>query len=156
MEYTAIMARQLREVYLNGTWIATNLKAQLADVTFEQATKKIGDLNTIAALAFHINYYVAGVGQALKGGKLEIRDKFSFDLPPLSSEEDWENLKNQMWEDGENFANAVEQLQEEQLSNAFFDEKYGSYYRNIVGIIEHTYYHLGQIALLKKLVTHND
>jgi hypothetical protein len=29
-------------------------------------------------------------------------------------------------------------------------EKYGNYYRNIHGIIEHIHYHLGQIVLIEK------
>ncbi|HAI83731.1 MAG TPA: DUF1572 domain-containing protein, partial [Chitinophagaceae bacterium] len=28
----------------------------------------------------------------------------------------------------------------------------GTYYRNILGLIEHTHYHLGQIALIKKII----
>jgi len=35
---------------------------------------------SIAALTFHINYYVAGVLNVFQGGKLEIRDKYSFDM----------------------------------------------------------------------------
>ena len=31
-------------------------------------------------------------------------------------------------------------------------EKYGTYYRNFHGLIEHAHYHLGQIVLIKKLV----
>ena len=38
------------------------------------------------------------------------------------------------------------------LWETFADEKYGHYYRNLHGIIEHTHYHLGQIVLIKKLL----
>ena len=31
-------------------------------------------------------------------------------------------------------------------------EKYGNYFRNLTGIIEHLHYHLGQIVLIKKLI----
>ncbi|HBC04915.1 MAG TPA: DUF1572 domain-containing protein, partial [Aequorivita sp.] len=40
---------------------------------------------------------------------------------------------------------------DEKLNEIFADEKYGTYQRNIEGMIEHCYYHLGQISLLKKL-----
>jgi len=30
--------------------------------------------------------------------------------------------------------------------------KYGNYFRNIVGVIEHIHYHLGQIVLIKKIL----
>lgn len=41
------------------------------------------------------------------------------------------------------------------LDKPFIDEKYGSYIRNIEGVIEHSYYHLGQIVLLKKMIVQN-
>ncbi len=40
----------------------------------------------------------------------------------------------------------------EKLFENFVDEKYGNYYRNIDGIIDHSYYHFGQISLIKKLI----
>ncbi|MCB0581104.1 MAG: DinB family protein [Phaeodactylibacter sp.] len=147
------IAKQFREVYLNGTWVATtNLKAQLSDVTWEEATTKVGTLNTLAALAFHVNYYVSGVLNVLKGGSLDIRDKYSFDMPPVESQEDWEKLLDKMWSDGEAFASLVEQMPDEKLAAGFVDEKYGNYYRNILAMIEHSYYHLGQVVLIKKMI----
>jgi hypothetical protein len=38
------------------------------------------------------------------------------------------------------------------LTEYFSEEKYGNWYRNLHGIIEHAHYHLGQIVLLKKLI----
>jgi hypothetical protein len=60
---------------------------------------------------------------------------------------------NETWVDAENFATLVEQLPENKLGETFTDEKYGNYYRNLHGIIEHAHYHLGQIVLIKKLLT---
>ena len=156
MNLTTQIANQFREVQLNGNWVATNLKTQLSDVTWEQATTKVGPLNTIAALAFHINYYVAGLVNVFQGGSLDIRDKYSFDFPPIESAEDWERLLNKMWSDAEKFANLVEQMPDEKLGEDFVDEKYGKYFRNILSMIEHSYYHLGQIVLLKKLILHTE
>lgn len=154
MENPTQLANRFREVILNGTWIAnTNFKDQLGQVTWEQATTKIGSLNTIALLTFHINYYVAGVLKVLEGGGLDIRDKYSFDLPPISSAEDWERLKNDLFTNAEKFASQVERMSEEKLEAGFVDEKYGTYRRNIEGMIEHSYYHLGQVSLLRKLLT---
>lgn len=153
MESTTQIANRLREVILNGYWVAnTNFKLQLSDLTWEQATKKVGTFNTIAALTFHIDYYIAGILNVLEGGSLDIRDKYSFDLPPIESQKDWETLLDKMWSDAEKFANRVEQMPEEKLSEVFVDEKYGNYQRNIDAMIEHSYYHLGQIVMLKKMI----
>ena len=118
----------------------------------EQATQKIGSLNTIALLASHIHYYISGILNVLEGGTLDIRDKFSFDFPAVKSQEDWEKVLNKFWNDSEKFANLVEQMTKEKLNEDFTDRKYGSYQRNINAMIEHCYYHLGQIVLIKKLI----
>ena len=147
------IANRLREVLLNGKWIAnTNFKEQILSVNWEQAIQKVENLNTIALLTFHINYYLAGLLNVFAGGKLEIKDKYSFDLPEIKSEKDWNKLVNDFLSNSEMFANQVEQLEESMLDHPFADEKYGSYLRNIEGVIEHSYYHLGQVSLIKKMI----
>ena len=90
MHLTLQLAKRFREVLLDGLWIAnTNFKDQLSDVCWEQAVAKIDSLNTIAMLTFHIDYYIAGIINVFEGGDLEIKDKFSFDLPPIESQEQW-------------------------------------------------------------------
>ena len=146
-------ANRLREVLLNGKWIAnTNYKEQLLSVNWKQATQKTGNLNTIAQLAFHVNYYVSGLLHAFKTGKLDIRDKYSFDLPPVQSETEWNTLVANFIHNAEKFVAQVEQMDDRLMDKPFIDEKYGSYLRNIEGVIEHSYYHLGQIVLLKKMI----
>lgn len=147
------LANRLREVVLNGTWIAnTNIKDQLENLDWKNANKKVGALNTIALLTQHMHYYVAGIKKFFTDGKLEIRDKYSFNFPPLESQSEWENIQTQFWGDTESLAKLIEKLSDEQLGDNFIDEKYGSYLRNIDGMIEHCYYHLGQIVLIKKMI----
>jgi uncharacterized damage-inducible protein DinB len=153
MKRTQQIADRFREVILNGTWIAnTNFKDQLSDLDWQQATTQIGSLNTIAALTFHINYYIAGVLNVLEGGPLEIRDRYSFDLPPIRSAEDWDKLKQRLWENAEQFARQIELMPDQKLDAVFVDEKYGTFLRNIEGMIEHSYYHLGQVTLIRKMI----
>lgn len=153
MENATQLAHRLREVILDGKWIAyTNYKEQLSDLNWELATTKVGALNTIAALTYHINYYMAGVLNVLEGGNLEIKDKYSFDHPPIDNEAVWQDLQNQLWSNTEKFVERVLQLSDEQLDAVFVKEEYGTYQRNIEAIIEHSYYHLGQIVLIKKMI----
>ncbi len=157
MQLAKQIAKQFREVTLDGKWIAlTNIKEQISDLNWEEATKSVYGLNSIALLCFHINYYIAGVNQVLEGGSLDIRDKFSFDMPPITSQEEWEQLRQKFYADADHFGTLVEQLSEEDISGPFIEEKYGSFYRNITGMIEHAYYHFGQIVIIKKLVQRVD
>ncbi len=146
------IAKHFREVHFGGNWTSVNLKESLADVDWQKATIQVYSFNTIATLVYHINYYVSAVLKVLQGKALDASDKYSFDLPPILSLEEWEKLLDKTWTDAENFATQIEQLPQNKLWEIFEDEKYGTYYRNIHGIIEHIHYHLGQIVLIKKIL----
>jgi hypothetical protein len=146
------IAKHFRDVYFGGNWTSVNLKDTLADIHWQDATTKLPNLNSIASLVFHINYYVAPVIKVLQGEALVASDKFSFGLPAITSENDWQKMLKKVFKEAELLATQIEKLDEAILSENFTDVKYGSYYKNLHGIIEHTHYHLGQISLIKKML----
>jgi hypothetical protein len=146
------IASHLRAVYFGGNWTSSNLKQHLVDVTWQQATTQVHGLNTIATLVFHLNYYVHEVTKVLQGEPLTASDKYAFMHPPIKSEEDWQKMLDQVWTDGETFATLIGQMPENQVWEDFIDPKYGNWFRNLEGIIEHIHYHLGQIVVLKKML----
>ena len=152
MKCAGQIAKQFRDVHFGGNWTASNLRDNLADISWQMATTKVYSFNTIASLVFHMNYYVGAVLKVLQGEPLIARDKYSFDHPPVLSQKDWEKLLDKTWRDAETFAVLIEQLPESRLGEDFSENKYGSYYRNIHGVIEHIHYHLGQIVLIKKIL----
>jgi uncharacterized damage-inducible protein DinB len=152
MNTPLLLAKHLREIHTGGNWTTTNLKDTLADVTWEEAKKSISGLNSIAVLTYHMTYYVGVLLKVLEGGPLDAKDEYSFQLPAIESQEEWKELVANALLNAEKAAVLIEKLPEERLFEPFTDEKYGNYYRNIAGIIEHMHYHLGQISLLKKLV----
>lgn len=157
MKLTKSIANGLREVLTEGKWvIGTNIKEQINDLNWEEAVQRINSLNSIADLTFHISYYIAGVSNVLEGGTLEIRDKYSFEYQPIKNEEDWRNLINKFCSDSEKFISLVEILDEDRLYDAFVDKQYGNYLRNINAIMEHAYYHFGQIVIIKKMIRGNN
>ena len=146
------VAKHFREVYFGKNWTAVNLKDSLVGVDWELATTQIYSCNTIAALLYHMNYYVTRVMPVFNGQTFDANDDYAFDLPPVKNQEEWENLQKKVFADAEAFAVEVEKLPESRFEEIFVNEKYGNYYRNIHGIVEHNYYHLGQIVLLKKII----
>ena len=156
MKLTEQIAKHLRDVHFGGNWTWSNLKDNLADVTWQQATTQVYSFHTIATLVYHMNYFVSATLKVLQGGPLDAKDKYSFDHPPILSQEDWEKLLDKTWTDAENLAILIEQLPESELWENFVDEKYGNYYRCIHGLIEHCHYHLGQIVLIKTILLQAD
>ncbi|NQX86070.1 MAG: DinB family protein [Flavobacteriaceae bacterium] len=153
MNTSAYLTHRLREVLTSGKWVTgTNFKAQILNTSWKDAIVSIDGLNSIAKLTFHIHYYIEGVTKVLEGGPLEIRDAYSFNAPPIQSEADWKDLTHKFCVDSEKFIALVEKMTDGALQDIFVDEKYGNYQRNIDVMMEHTYYHLGQILLIKKLI----
>jgi uncharacterized damage-inducible protein DinB len=152
MNTTKQLAQHFRDVHFGGNWTFVNLKDSLADVTWQEATTKLHDFNTIATLLFHINYYVNPVLKVIQVEPLIASDKYSFDCPPITSNEDWQKLVQKVLDEAELFAQEIEKLDELKLYDVFSEEKYGNYFRNLLGIIEHSHYHLGQITLIKKML----
>ena len=146
------LAEQFREVFIDGNWVSTNYQTQLEDVTYIEAFAKFGNHNTIALLTFHINYYLSGVLDAMESGDLTIRDKFSFNMPKNMGQDEWERLKIEFIEAANSMYNKILRMVDEEIMGPFIVEKYGNYYKNIHGLIEHGYYHLGQLVLIKKLI----
>ncbi|MBT8320086.1 MAG: hypothetical protein KJO90_00295, partial [Eudoraea sp.] len=147
------IARHFRAMVFGGNSTGVCLKDVLEDVNWLQATTSVHKLNTIAVLVFHIHYYLIAVKDVLQGKPLNAHDKYSFDAPPVTSESDWRQLLTKFYADVETTTLLIEALPEAQLWEDFVLEKYGNYYRNLHGVIEHSHYHLGQISLIKKILT---
>ena len=152
MQTIAHITKHLRDFYSGNNWTASNLKTQLDGITWQEAKTTVYGFNTITVLVFHINYYVEATLKVLQGQPLDANDTFAFDCPEINSKEDWDALVTKVFTDAENFANLLEKLPENRLWENIADPKYGDYYRNIQGIVEHNHYHLGQISLIKKIV----
>src|SRR2546423_12417223 len=93
------IAKLFKAVHFGGNYTFVSLKDTLADITWQQAITQVYTFNTIAALVFHMNYYVSAVLKVLQGGPLDAKDKYSFDLPNVQNKEDWEKMLDKTWTD---------------------------------------------------------
>ena len=147
------LASRFNEALINGKWVTnTHFKDVLSDVSFKEATTSYKTLNSIALLTYHINYYIAGVLEVFKGNDLTIRDQYSFDMPAITTETQWTDLRDTLIQNAQEFASHLSKLSDAQIEAPFVAKKYGNYNRNMNGMIEHCYYHLGQLVLIKKLL----
>jgi hypothetical protein len=146
------IAKQLTDAYFGGNWTSVNVQDALADVTWQESISKVHNFNSIATLTHHTHYYVVALIDVLEGRPLTAKDAHSFDHPPIANENDWKGMRENIYTDVRHLATLIEQLPSAQLDSIFVDSKYGTYYRNLHGLIEHLHYHLGQMTLIKKLL----
>lgn len=150
--FTPLIAKHIRDVHFGGNWTCSNLEEILSDVTLDEALQQIYGLNSIATLTFHIHYYTVAITNVLEGLPLEAKDEYSFAHPSFEKDSDWKEFIANVLDRADAFSHFVAKLKDEQLITDFTDEKYGNYFRNLIGFVEHTHYHLGQIALIKKII----
>ena len=99
-----------------------------------------------------MSYYVTALLNVLHGKPLDAKDSNSFDHPPIQSQKDWDQLLDKISTEAKEAVALIEKMDDSKLDETFVDKKYGNYFRNILGIIEHMHYHLGQIVVIKKLL----
>lgn len=152
MSLSSDLATHFRNLHYGPNFTGVDLKALMDGVTMEEATTQVGSLNTIAKLVFHINYYVAIVLNVFEGGHIQGHDKYSYDCPPINTEADWQALVDKLFREADALTAYIEALPDSDWQGPFDTGKYGNNFRNINGLIEHTHYHMGQIALIRKMI----
>ncbi|MGN6265798.1 MAG: DinB family protein [Ginsengibacter sp.] len=152
MKIAELIATHLEEAFAGNNWSDVNVKDTLDGITFQEATTVTrASSNTIAALLYHMTFYNRAIRQRLQGLEPEVSAANGFDLPPIISEYDWEQLKKNAFHTVNELANAIRNFPDERLGEENPAGK-GSFYKKLQGIIEHNYYHLGQIVILKNLI----
>lgn len=152
MTITAQIAKHFKDVHFGGNWTSVNYRDVLADVSWPQACAKVQSFNTILTLVYHVKYYMHVVERVLLDEPLVGKDAESFIHPHLNNQEEWDALRNDFWAKADAVAILIAQLPDSLLTQPFYEEKYGTYYRNLQGMVEHHHYHLGQIVIIKKLL----
>ncbi len=146
-----LISKHLRELYFGKNWTAASFPTVMDGIGWQLAIKERSGFNSIATLVYHMNYYVITTIDVINGSTSVPPDKDSFIKPAIHNEEDWEKLKMDTQDTVNRLLELLSGLEDDILLKTFVAERYGSYYRNIQGMIEHSHYHLGQIMILKKL-----
>lgn len=152
MRLTRNMATHIIEAYEGNSWSDVCVKEIVQDINFAEAvaiTK--ASPNSIASLLYHMMFYNNAICQRLRGEEPQVGSANGFDHPPLENENDWQKLVVDAMESARNLSKAMEHFPEEDLFRENPVGK-GTFYKKFHGVIEHNYYHLGQIMMLKKLI----
>jgi uncharacterized damage-inducible protein DinB len=145
------IADQLRRAHEGGAWHGPALKELLAGVDAAlAAARPLENSHSIRELVSHIEAWERVALRRLAGDPARI----------YNTEEDWSNVSG---DDEDGWRQALTRLRETnaelreavlRLDNARLDEpilpEMSDAYVTLHGVVQHTLYHAGQIALLKK------
>ena len=145
------IAEQLRRAHEGGAWHGPAVEELLEGVTAEQAASRpLAGAHSVWELVLHIEAWERAVLRRLGGDPAAIYNT-SEDWSPSAnvSEEDWRAARRKLGEAYSALREAVLSLDDAQLDEPILPEM-STRYVSLHGAIQHTLYHAGQMALVRK------
>ena len=141
---------QLRRAYEGKAWHGPSLREILDGVTAEQAARKpLKSAHSIWELVLHISAWESAVVKMLEGEYTENPDEGDWPAVEETSDAAWQEALATLESKHMKLRDAVARLEDERLNEPLAEGKPSAYF-TLHGVIQHTLYHAGQIALLKR------
>ena len=126
-------------------WYGPSVVETLKDITPQSAFNRLPNSHSIIELVCHMTSWRNFVSDQLMGNAREVSDDENFPRPG-SWDEAFTELKNSQ----ANLLKAMDSFPENRLNDKVPLREYRFHFM-LNGIVQHDIYHVGQIALLKKL-----
>lgn len=146
------IADQLRRAYAGDAWHGPSLSDTLSSVSVKQAlARPLAAGHNIWELVLHIELWTKVALEAVQGVPMPKLYGTEKDWARIheGSEADWMLATRQLQETAEQLAKAIESFDDARLTDIVPGRSYDFYYL-FHGIVQHSLYHGGQIALLKR------
>ena len=146
------IADQLRRAFSGDAWHGQPLSDLLAGITAQKArARPLASVHSIWELVLHIDIYSQVGFSATEGVPMPQLYGTGGDWPavPEDSEAAWIAAQDGLFRNAEKLAEAIERFDDAKLREIVPGRSYDFYYL-FHGIVQHSLYHGGQIAMLKK------
>ncbi len=146
------IADQLRRAFEGKAWHGPSLKELLADVTAELASDhSVANAHSIWELVSHIEVWTRAAAQAIEGLPMPKIVGTPEDWPPVTdcSASAWDQAVSRLLATEKSLSRSIEEFGDPRLTETVPGRQYDFYFL-FHGVVQHSLYHGGQIALLKK------
>lgn len=142
---------QLETLYDGGNWVAVSARNILNDISYEKAIEKLHHHSIYEIIAHLLVWRLFLLHRLLGDDDYNIQQNGPLDWQTLdnSSPEDWQNLLEAYYFNQIELVAILKSKNEEILQQIVPTRDY-TFGHLINGTIQHEYYHLGQVALLKR------
>lgn len=149
----------LAQIFQGEPWVGNNLSTTLDQVSAsDAATHWLTEAHSIWEIVLHLKAWRSFLLHKLKGDQhfnIEQGEPEDWPTPPEATEEAWQQTLQDLTQNQAEISDLLENWQDEQLESTVPGRPY-SFYTLIHGIIQHDYYHIGQISLIKKQIAKAD
>ena len=146
------IADQSKRAFEGDAWHGPSLMAILEDMTASQATSRpFSGAHNIWELVYHIAAWERAGVRRMGGDPANLTDDEDWPAVSDTSEIAWQQTKDLLRAGHNEFQEAISKLDESRLDQPIVTGP-RTVYITLHGIIQHTLYHAGQIAILKKAV----
>jgi uncharacterized damage-inducible protein DinB len=147
------IADQLKRAVTGDAWHGPATEQILAGVTADMAASRPFDqAHSIWELVLHITAWLQACRRRLDGDRAELTDAEDWPEVNDTSEHAWNEAIARMTRAYEELSSAISLLDDSRLDQPLI-EGMSSVYVTLHGVIQHTLYHAGQIAILRKAIS---
>lgn len=145
------IAKQLKRAHEGHAWHGPSLKELLGGVTAaEAAARPVEGAHSIWELVLHVEAWERAALRRLGGDPAQIfNTEEDWSSVNASDEGAWNDALRRLSETTVALREAIAKLEDAQLDEPIYPQM-SSRYVTLHGVVQHTLYHAGQIALLKK------
>jgi uncharacterized damage-inducible protein DinB len=150
MRETERIVDQLHRAIAGEAWHGPAVMEILAGVTAGQASRRqFEGGHSIWELTLHIEAWLRASCSRLQGNRAQLSGSEDWPAVAGSDEQAWTQVQESLKQAHDELASAVLLLDESQLEQPII-KGMSSVYVTLHGVIQHSLYHAGQIAILKK------
>lgn len=143
---------QLKRTFEGEAWHGPPVLTILEGITATQAgVRPLNGGHNIWELVFHITAWERAGLRRLAGDRAFLSDAEDWPTVGDPGEQAWEQTRRALKEGHDEFHDAISKLDDSRLNQPIV-EGLATVYVTLHGIIQHTLYHAGQIAILKKAI----
>jgi hypothetical protein len=149
------IADQLRRAFIRDAWHGPSLLELLGGIGPEEARgRPLPAAHNIWELVLHIDFWVQAALAATGGIAMPKLNAGQAEWPDVGDADAvaWFDAQDRLFNNAEKLAQAMERFDDAKLQQIVTGRPY-DFYRLFHGVVQHSLYHGGQIAILKKALS---
>ncbi|MFN2493983.1 MAG: DinB family protein [Pyrinomonadaceae bacterium] len=153
MSETERIADQLKRAFEGEAWHGPSVMELVGNITVEQASARpFPSSHSIWEIVLHIAAWERACLRRLHGDRAQLSADEDWPLVVNAQDGGWQQSKLDLQTAEDELCDAISRLHDSRLDQPII-KRMSTVYVTLHGVVQHSLYHAGQIALLKKIIS---